>query len=114
MFYFENLIVWQKALILSKKVYKIISMLPSEEKYALSDQMRRSSISIMSNIAEWSWRSTNPDRNHFYTMAKWSSMELASQLILAKELWYVSPEGMQEELNIINDISSILFSFIRK
>lgn len=52
MFYFENLIVWQKALLLSKQVYQIISHLPAEEKYALSDQMRRSSISIMSNIAE--------------------------------------------------------------
>lgn len=51
-FYFEKLIVWQKSLVLTKLVYKIIKALPREEQYSLIDQMRRASISIMSNIAE--------------------------------------------------------------
>ncbi len=51
-FYFEKLIVWQKALLLTKTIHILIKSFPSEEKYALTDQMRRAALSIMSNIAE--------------------------------------------------------------
>jgi four helix bundle protein len=51
-FYFQNLIVWQKAFLLSKKIHECIKYFPHEEQYALTDQMRRSSLSIVSNIAE--------------------------------------------------------------
>ena len=114
-FYFEKLIVWQKSLALTKIVYKIIKTLPREEQYSLIDQMRRASISIMSNIAEWSGRSSNADKNHFFVIAKWSSMELASQLILMKELGYtLSDEEYAESLRLIEDISSMLFSLTKK
>ena len=114
-FYFEKLIVWQKSLALTKIVYKIIKTLPKEEQYSLIDQMRRASISIMSNIAEWSGRSSNADKNHFFVMAKWSSMELASQFILMRELGYIiSEEEYVESLRLIEDISSMLFSLSTK
>lgn len=50
--YFEKLIVWQKAFLLAKHVYKLLSFFPAEERFALTDQLRRSSVSVMSNIAE--------------------------------------------------------------
>lgn len=50
--YFESLIVWQKAFLLAKKVHVLLKIFPKEEMYALTDQVRRSSISISSNIAE--------------------------------------------------------------
>lgn len=51
-FYFEKLIVWQKAFLLSKNIHKLLSCFPKEEQFALTDQMRRSALSVMSNIAE--------------------------------------------------------------
>jgi four helix bundle protein len=50
--YFRNLIVWQKAFLLSQKIYRITQTFPDYEKFALADQMRRASVSIASNIAE--------------------------------------------------------------
>lgn len=51
-FYFEKLIVWQKSLLLSKMIHVLIKSFPKEEQHALTDQMRRASLSVMSNIAE--------------------------------------------------------------
>lgn len=51
-FYFEKLIVWQKAYLLSKEIHVLIKNFPKEEQYALTDQLRRSSLSVVSNIAE--------------------------------------------------------------
>ncbi len=51
-FYFEKLIVWQKAYLLSKQIHTLIRDFPKEEQYALIDQLRRSSLSVVSNIAE--------------------------------------------------------------
>lgn len=50
--YFRNLIVWQKAFVLSEKIYSITKTFPADERYGLTDQMRRASVSIASNIAE--------------------------------------------------------------
>ena len=69
-FYFQKLLAWQKAFEVTKIIYSCTKKFPSDERYALIDQMRRSSISMMSNLAEGSGRTTNNDKNHFYTMAK--------------------------------------------
>ena len=71
-FYFQNLIVWKKAF-------------PRDEQYSLIDQMRRASLSIVSNIAEGSGRGTDPEHKHFLHIAKGSCMELATQVLLAEE-----------------------------
>jgi len=113
-FYFQKLIVWQKAFNVTKKVYELTKDFPSEERFSLTDQMKRSTVSVMSNIAEWSGRTTNNDRNHFYTMAKWSAMELASQLILAQSLWYIHDAKIYDECWWeLEEIAKILFSFIK-
>lgn len=51
-FYFESLIVWQKSFQLSKNIHEIVKKFPKDEQFALTDQIRRASVSIMSNIAE--------------------------------------------------------------
>jgi four helix bundle protein len=62
---FKDLIVWQKAMDLVAEVYGLVKKLPKEELYALSDQIRRSAISIPSNIAEGQGRNTHKEFNHF-------------------------------------------------
>lgn len=68
-FYFEKLIVWQKAYELCKRIHILIKKFSKEEQYALTDQLRRSSLSIVSNIAEGSSRSSDAEKRHFLSMA---------------------------------------------
>ena len=69
MFGYKTLIVWQKSMDLIEKVYVLIKILPAEEKYALADQLRRSVISVSSNIAEGAGRASNKDYAHFLANA---------------------------------------------
>lgn len=113
-FYFQNLIVWQKAFLLSQKVHICIKNFPNEEKYALIDQMRRSSLSIVSNIAEWSGRWTNPEYKHFLHIAKWSSMELATQILLSDKFGYFPNDDVKEELlSLIEEVVKMLYTMIQ-
>jgi four helix bundle protein len=75
---FTHLIAWQKSHELVLNIYKILKKLPNEEKFALADQMRRSSISITSNIAEGFSKNTKKDKVQFYTISKGSLSELQS------------------------------------
>ena len=113
--YFEKLIVWQKAFKLAKNVHQLLKVFPKEEQYALTDQMRRSSISVMSNIAEGSGRGTNAERDHFLHISKWSAMELASQLLLARDFWYIIDFSLYEEsMWLIEEIVKIIYSLTKK
>ncbi len=112
--YFENLIVWQKAFLLAKKIHILLKKFPKEELYALTDQIRRSSTSIASNIAEWSGRWSNNEKNHFYHIAKWSAMELQTQILLAKEFWYIDEWTREEVTWIIEEIVKMLYTMTQK
>ncbi len=83
---FEKLIFWKKSILLAKHIYIICQEINNDEKYGLISQMKRSAISISSNIAEGSGRNTNKEFNHFLTIALGSAFELQTQLILTKEL----------------------------
>jgi four helix bundle protein len=87
---FEKLSVWQNARKLSKDVYIISGSFPADEKFGLVSQMRRAIISVSSNIAEGSARSTNKDQVHFYTMAYGSILELLNQTIVAFDLEFIN------------------------
>lgn len=112
-FYFENFIAWQKAFKLAENVYQLTKDFPPDEKYGLTDQLRRSAVSVMSNIAEGVGKSTDADRNRFYGMARGSAMEAASQLLLSQKFWYIKDqEKYSESLALIEEITKILFSII--
>jgi four helix bundle protein len=83
MFGFEKLDVSQKAIELTDCVYSITRSFPNEERFGLTSQMRRSSVSIASNIAEGSGRGSNPDFCRFIEIAYSSLMELTTQLKIA-------------------------------
>ena len=111
-FSFRNLIVWQKAMQLSKLVYALVRMFPAEEKYALSDQVRRAVVSIPSNIAEGSGRAGNRDYGHFLAIARGSLYETLTQLELAKSIGYIDSYAEVESLAI--EISRMLTTLIKK
>lgn len=98
---FEKLEVWKKAKELSIFIYKLTKQLPDEEKFGLISQMRRSSISIASNLAEGSSRSSSNEQSHFYTIAYSSAIELLNQLIISFELGFITEKQLSDSRTMI-------------
>lgn len=94
-FSFEKLIAYQKAKEYTICIYHLLKKFPSDERYAMCDQLKRASVSIVSNIAEGTSRTTNKDKSHFLDIAYSSLMETYSQLDLAKDLEYITEDDME-------------------
>jgi len=93
-FNYKKLIAYQRAKTLVKEVYELLKKFPREEQYALCDQLRRSSTAVTSNIAEGTNRSTYPDKIHFLEIAYSSMMEVHSQMDVACDLGYITPDDL--------------------
>ena len=107
-FSFEKLEVWKEALILVKDIYELTKNFPSEEKFGLKSQLRRASVSISSNLAEGTSRSTDNDKAHFTTISYSSTMEVLNQLIISKELGFIDEDGYSKIRLQIHKISNML------
>ncbi len=104
-FAFEKLTVWQNTRTLVKEIYKITRSFPEDEKFGLVSQMRRAIISVSSNIAEGSSRSTKKDQANFYTIAFSSLMEVLSQVILSWDLEFINETQYNDLRTPIEEIS---------
>ena len=93
---FENLNAWKEARKLVVAVYQLLDGFPKFEKYALCDQIRRSIVSVPSNLAEGSGRISTREQLHFYEIAYGSLMEAYNQLILASDLNYIGDDSLNE------------------
>ena len=109
---YRSLIVWQKAMLLVRLVYAEVKKLPNDERYALGDQIRRSVVSIPSNIAEGNGRASNKDYVHFLAIARGSLYETLTQLEIAQDLGYASFTPEIEQL--ATEIGRILGSMLKK
>ncbi len=85
--HFKQLKIWQLGLEIAKSVYRLSLLLPSTEKYGLTQQIQRAAVSLPSNIAEGSGRGTDKEFNHFLNIAIGSSFELETQLLLVQDLF---------------------------
>ena len=90
MFNFEKLEVWQEAIDFADSVYSVTRSFPEGEKFGLTNQMRRAAVSISSNIAEGSSRSSRPDFARFVEIATGSVFEVVSQAIVSKKQGFLS------------------------
>jgi four helix bundle protein len=110
-FSFEKLEVWAEAKEFSKSIYEITSKFPDTEKFGLTSQLRRASISIASNIAEGSARKSYKDKAHFTSLAFSSAVEVLNQLIISFELNFISEVDylkLREKLeSITNKLNSL-------
>ena len=88
-FNYERLTLWQKSRLLVKTIYTLTRSFPNEEKFALTDQIRRAVVSIASNIAEGSGRFSGKEKLHFLSVAYGSLTELSCQLTLACDMNYL-------------------------
>ena len=103
---YEELVVWQKAMLLAKKVYCVQKQLPKEEMYGLGDQIRRAVVSIPSNIAEGFGRDTDKEFKHFLSIARGSLFETKTQLQLAENLGYLTIDS--EVLALFDEIGRLI------
>lgn len=109
-FLFKDLIVWQKAMELVRKVYQVSKTFPVDERYALTDQLRRAVVSIPSNIAEGNGRSGNKDYAHFLAIARGSLYETLTQLQIAQDLGYLGQgegEGEEDGCRLMREIEAL-------
>jgi four helix bundle protein len=111
--YYQNLDVWKKAYTLNKDIFLLLKKFPKEEQYSLTDQMRRSWLSIASNIAEWSGRWSNQDYIRFLHIAKWSAMELETQLLFSKDFLYISEGEHQKIQSLIDEVIRMIYVMIK-
>ena len=86
---YKDLIVWQHAMTLCERIYRESDDFPSREMYGLTHQVRKSAVSIPSNIAEGEGRLTSGERRQFLSQAKGSLFELETQLIIAERVGYL-------------------------
>lgn len=105
---FENLEVWQKSRELVKDIYQTTSKYPKEERFGLTSQLRRASVSISSNIAEGSTRWSKKDQSRFYEIAFGSLIEVLNQLILSTDLEFLQEAQLTELRTKIDQIARML------
>jgi four helix bundle protein len=110
---FTDLKSWQEGHKLALAVYKAVANFPKSEDYGLSSQLRRASSSVTSNIAEGFGRSSEKDREHFYVMASGSLYEVKSQLILARDLDYISKNEFEKIADQADTAHKLLHGLLR-
>ena len=111
---YKNLDVYKESKNLVKMVYGLIEKFPKVETYALCDQLRRSVISVPSNIAEGSGRTSAKDQAHFFEMAFGSLMEVNCQMDIACDLGYIEPIELNQIEELIRKIAAMLSGLRRK
>ena len=111
-FSYRNLIVWQKAMAFSQLVYSLVRSFPAEERFALSDQIRRAVVSIASNIAEGCGRASNRDYAHFLSIARGSLYETMTQLEMARAFGYI--DSLSEVELSAKEIARMLGALMKK
>lgn len=110
---FKDLVVWQEAMGLVRTVYGVCRKLPKEEIYALSDQMRRSAVSVPSDIAEGQKRINRQEFIQFLGIALGSLGELETQLILASDLYDIQTMAEQEKCSKVTAMVVRLMQTLR-
>ena len=109
---FHDSIVWQKAMDLTSAIYRVTKVFPKEEMFGLTNQLRRASVSIASNIAEGQGRLTTGEFLHFLGMARGSLQEVDTQLEIAKREGYADAKSLSSAQELVAEVSRILNAVI--
>jgi four helix bundle protein len=109
---YRDLIVWRRGIKLAKEIYQLTGKFPQQEMFGLTNQMRRASVSIPSNIAEGQGRQYRKEFVQFLYMAVGSLAELDTQLVLAEEFGYLVSEESLPLIQEIGEMRKMLFGLI--
>ena len=110
---FKDLKVWQKSYNLCLKAYKITSAFPKEERFGLTSQIRRSAVSIPSNIAEGYGRKTTVDYVRMLYIAYGSTCELETQVLLAGDLGFIDKGDLSAAIENVKEVERMLKALIK-
>jgi len=108
---FRDLVAWQRAMELAEAVYRLTALLPSDERFGLTSQLRRAAVAIPSNIAEGYSRQSRQDYLRFLRMSRGSLSELSTQIEIARRVELCDPG--QQLLDLIEEVGRILNALIR-
>jgi four helix bundle protein len=108
---FKELKIWQKGFVIAVNSLKITTAFPVHERFGLVSQVNRAGVSIPSNIAEGSSRSSSKEYNHFIEISLGSCFELETQLLIAKELNYGHQQIINETLLYIEEEEKMLTAY---
>ena len=109
---FKDLVVWQKAMDYVVLIYEMTGLFPSDEKYGITNQMRRAAVSIPSNIAEGQVKMSDKEFIRFLLVSKGSCAELETQLLLCVRLHYIENEKADQMISMVNDIGKMISGLI--
>ena len=109
---FRDLKVWKKAHLLTLDIYKLTASFPREERYGLTSQMRRSAVSVPSNLAEGCGRGSDADR--FMQIAMGSASELEYQILLAHDLRFLKEADYSQGTSQVQEVKRMLSAFLKK
>ena len=109
---FYDLQVWQKAHQLVLTIYGLTRKFPDEERFVLSSQQKRAAVSVASNIVEGFRRKSIKDSLRFYNISQGSLEELKYQLLLAKDLKFITPKEFSDSHDLAEEVSKLLFRWI--
>ncbi len=110
----KDLDVWKKAIELVVTVYKLLKSFPEEELYGLTAQIKRSAVSIPSNIAEGASRNSKAEFNRFLNIALSSTSELETQLIISNKLNFLQNNTIFNDIETIRKLISGLIKYLNK
>jgi four helix bundle protein len=108
MFNFEKLEVWHKSIDLAETIYTVTKLFPAEERFGLTNQLRRAAVSVSSNIAERSSRRSKMDFARFVEISTGSVFELASQTFIARRQGFLSQENFLKVYTDAQEIGRML------
>lgn len=108
---FKNLEIWKASRILCATIYEVTSNFPENEKFGLTNQLRRASVSVPSNIAEGCSRSSNKDLSRFLEISIGSLYEIETQLLISFDLGYLNEEKLDKTISEIEIILKMIINF---
>ena len=111
---FRDLIVWQRSIQLAASVYRLTGVFPKEEMYGLTSQIRRSAVSVPSNIAEGQGRLSTGEFRQFPGIARGSNFELQTQLEIARTLKFGNSEQINEAEGLSHEVGKMIHTILEK
>ena len=111
---FTDLEVWKEAHKLVLMIYRLTKSFPKEETFGLTSQVRRSAVSVTSNLAEGFSRHSSKEKIQFYSISHGSLTELQNQLLIAKDIGYLDHDGFRQLSNQSVTVHKLLNAFIKK
>jgi four helix bundle protein len=110
---FKELKIWQKGFTIAVNSFKLVSTFPKEERFGISSQITRAAVSIPSNIAEGSSRSSEKDYNRFIEISLGSSFETETQILIAEAVNYGDNDLRKKLLSDLDEEQKMLISFMK-